>query len=108
MTEPSNNWIHHAVVHELGKLMPADASHMQIVDSMSLIDDLGLDSMKFVDLTVGLEEALGIPEFPMQDWIDGLVADGARIDVAALTEACVAVVFAQRQSESTSAQRFGS
>ncbi|HEX6240948.1 MAG TPA: acyl carrier protein, partial [Polyangiales bacterium] len=35
-----------------------------------LIDELGLDSLKFVDLTVALEDALGIHEFPMQEWVD--------------------------------------
>jgi hypothetical protein len=28
------------------------------------------DSIRFVDLCVALEEALGVAEFPMQDWID--------------------------------------
>ena len=36
----------------------------------SLVSDIGIDSLRFVDLTVSLEDALGIREFPMQDWAD--------------------------------------
>lgn len=36
----------------------------------SLVEDLGLDSLAFVDLTLRLEERLEIPELPLQDWID--------------------------------------
>jgi acyl carrier protein len=36
----------------------------------SLVHDLGFDSLMFVDLTVMLEERLGIEEFPMRAWAD--------------------------------------
>lgn len=53
-----------------------------------LIEDLGLDSLKFVDLTVGLEDALGIDEFPMQDWVDTQLAEGGQLTFGALVLAC--------------------
>lgn len=34
-----------------------------------LTEDLGFDSMLLFDLTLELEDALGVPEFPMEDWI---------------------------------------
>ena len=36
----------------------------------SLIYDLSFDSLRFVDLTVALEDELFCAIFPMQDWID--------------------------------------
>ena len=55
----------------------------------SLIHDLGLDSLKFVDLTVALEDAFGLGEFPMQEWVDGQAAmTSGAFRVAALARAC--------------------
>lgn len=56
----------------------------------SLVDDLALDSIRFVDLAVALEEALGIPEFPLQGWIDAELAspDETRFTVRSLLEYC--------------------
>lgn len=57
--------------------------------SSSLIADLGLDSLKFVDLTVALEEAFGLREFPMQEWVDREAEkDTAAFTVASLVSAC--------------------
>jgi acyl carrier protein len=36
----------------------------------SLVDDLALDSLKFVDLTFALEDNLEVAELPLQDWAD--------------------------------------
>ncbi len=36
----------------------------------SLVADLGFTSLMFVDLTLALEEAFQLGEFPMQEWID--------------------------------------
>lgn len=36
----------------------------------SLIADLGFTSIMFMDLTIDLEDAFQISEFPIQDWID--------------------------------------
>ena len=41
-----------------------------VEDSVSIIDALGLDSLRMVDLTVELEDRLGVAAFPMQDWVD--------------------------------------
>jgi acyl carrier protein len=53
-----------------------------------LVDELGLDSLLFVDLTVALELALELPEFPMQDWVDGELEAGRPLTVGALADAC--------------------
>lgn len=42
----------------------------EVSTNSSLVDTLGLDSLRFVDLTVSLEDALGIEAFPMQAWVD--------------------------------------
>jgi acyl carrier protein len=45
-------------------------AEVQLRPEASLVDDLGLDSIRFVDLAVALEDVFLIPEFPMQDWYD--------------------------------------
>ncbi|HKP62232.1 MAG TPA: acyl carrier protein [Polyangiales bacterium] len=92
MTNPSPDWIADAVYAQLLKLAPREVNPAGVDASSRLIEDLGLDSMKFVDLTVGLEEALGIPEFPMQDWVDALVARDEPLRAGALIAACEALV----------------
>lgn len=42
----------------------------EIGPSTSLVLDLGLTSLKIVDLTLALEEAFGLDEFPIQEWMD--------------------------------------
>ena len=64
----------------------------EIQSSSLLVDDLGLDSMKFVDLTVALEKALGIGVFPMQDWVDERIRYGEPLSVGALVTACTNAV----------------
>lgn len=61
----------------------------EIRPESSLIDDLALDSLKFVDLTLALEEAFGLSEFPMQEWVD-LEAQKTppAFTVSALARAC--------------------
>ena len=59
-----------------------------------LIMDLGLDSLKFVDLTVALEHALGVEEFPMQAWVDARIASNEPLTVASLERACEAALLA--------------
>jgi acyl carrier protein len=73
---------------ELLTLGTVEVVRERISPTSLLIDDLGLDSLKFVDLTVGLEEALGIEEFPMQDWVDKQLEAKRPLDVAGLVEAC--------------------
>ena len=57
-----------------------------------LIDDVGLDSLKFVDLTVGIEKAFGFQEFPMQEWIDEQLVAGRPLSVGELARACEALL----------------
>jgi acyl carrier protein len=65
----------------------------QIVGSASLVEDLGLDSIRFLDLTVALERALGVDEFPMQRWQDMEAGrPDKRYTVASLAELCAAIM----------------
>jgi acyl carrier protein len=54
----------------------------------SLIDDLALDSLKFVDLTLALERVFELDEFPMQDWVDLEAEKENGFLVASLALAC--------------------
>lgn len=66
----------------------------------SLIDQIGLDSLRFVELTVGLEDALGLKVFPMQDWADQQLAveqGSPRFLVRHLVEACARILAEERR-----------
>ncbi len=55
----------------------------------SLINDLGVTSLMFVDLTLALEEIFYLSEFPMQTWIDEQTLLGEKgFRIAALVEKC--------------------
>lgn len=68
------------------RLAGVDAAMIQ--EDCLLIEDLGMDSLKFVDLTVALEEALGCEEFPMQEWVDERMEAQLPLSVGALAAAC--------------------
>ena len=67
------------------------AADTAISPSTSLTSTIGLDSMRFVDLTVSLEDALGVPEFPMQAWVDAELGrpPDSRFHVSSLICACI-------------------
>jgi acyl carrier protein len=68
----------------------------------SLVDDLGLDSLKFVDLTLALEDAFGLPEFPMQRWVDEQARkQRPAFTVSALARACLQYVEAHDAERSS-------
>jgi hypothetical protein len=61
----------------------------ELAPGMSLIDDLGIDSIRFVALALELEDALGIENFPIQSWADGEYSrTGKRFTLASLVERC--------------------
>jgi acyl carrier protein len=71
------------LVKEVG--LTADDIH---VDS-SLIEDLLLDSLRFVDLMGAIAAAFDLDEFPMQAWVDSEQdRDGKRFTVSSLADAC--------------------
>lgn len=78
--------------NELRKLAMPGVTLASIDAQSLLIDDLGLDSMKFVDLTVALESILDVPEFPMQHWVDDQVGQGLPLTVQGLVTACRALI----------------
>jgi acyl carrier protein len=58
--------------------------------------ELGLDSLKAVGLAVALEKALGIPEFPIQEWADAEAEHPApRYTIASLSATCAALLDAR-------------
>src|SRR5690242_12982642 len=81
---------------QLVRLAPAGphAHGHPIGEQSLLIEDVGLDSLRFVDLTVALEDALQIVEFPMQDWVDAQVEADLPLTVGALVLECERLVAA--------------
>jgi acyl carrier protein len=66
-------------------LLRAGRDGVDVGPESSLIEDLGIDSVMFVDLTIGIETRFGIAEFPMQAWVDGEAHVGAeRLTVESL------------------------
>ena len=56
----------------------------------SLVDDLGLDSVRLLALTLELEDALHIAEFPMQEWSDEQIGRAQpRFTLGSLIALCV-------------------
>jgi acyl carrier protein len=77
------------VVRSIQRAVPK-TSRGVIDTNTSIVDDLGIDSLNIINLTLALEEELGIAEFPMQAWYDGeLSKNGRRFTVGALATACV-------------------
>lgn len=67
---------------------------------MSLVTDLGIDSIRLVDLTFALQDCVGIEDFPTQQWVDDeMRKDGARFTVRSLVEHCEACLRIQRDIE---------
>jgi acyl carrier protein len=65
----------------------------------SLTDEMGLDSLMFVELMLDLEDALGLAAFPMREWADRQRALGSTaFKVSSLVEACTGL---QAQQNST-------
>ena len=62
----------------------------EVTAESSLIDDLMLDSLSFVDLTLALERVFEIREFPMQEWVDEQAEkEDRRFTLGALARACL-------------------
>ncbi len=58
-----------------------------------LVSDLALTSLQFVDLTLALEEALPIGEYPIQEWLDTQQTLGsAAFRVRTLHETCMSLL----------------
>jgi acyl carrier protein len=56
-----------AVVHVLND---EGVKSDHITPTTRLVDDLAMDSLTFVELSIELERVLGVREFPMQAWVD--------------------------------------
>ena len=71
----------------LSGLAPLGLSTDSIKPQTLLVEDIGLDSLLFVDLTLGIEDVMGF-EFPMQKWVDQQIDTGAPLSVGELAKAC--------------------
>lgn len=69
----------HQMIERLSQMMSAlpelNVRAPDVCAERSLLE-LGLDSLSFVQLAVAIEEALGIEEFPLQQWADAEAARG--------------------------------
>lgn len=97
MTESSNDGVFDAVEDALIELIAQRGdTHLEVEASSSIVEDLGLDSLAMVDLTILLEDKLSIVGFPMQEWLDAeTMKHAARYTVASLVQECRAVLGAR-------------
>src|SRR5215468_3710827 len=73
----------------------SERSPTPILSDTSILE-LGFDSLRIAELTVALEEGLGIAEFPMQRWADAeSCREDARFTLGSLVEACTSLVAAR-------------
>jgi acyl carrier protein len=77
---------------EIWQLVAAIVGHSALtvqVQPEASVFDLGVDSLRMVDLTIALEERFGIAEFDMLDWVDRERANADHpFTVRALASAC--------------------
>ena len=60
-----------AVLRALRRVCEAEGfDPTALVSSVSLVHDMRMDSLVFVEVTVALEEELGVAGFPLQSWAD--------------------------------------
>jgi acyl carrier protein len=102
---PANSAIFQLVRQQLLALEIAGLDESAIGMGSLLIDDVGIDSLKFVTLTVLLEDALGVREFPMQHWVDECRRQDHPLTVAALVRVCSELLERQREARGSSVGR---
>jgi acyl carrier protein len=54
----------------------------------SIVDDLGIDSIRIVDLTLALQDIFGCSGAPVQEWADEQERSGQCYTIASLSERC--------------------
>lgn len=59
-----------------------------ISTSSRLVQELGLDSIRLLELQADLETALAIDDLPLQDWLDQAQEEGLALTVDRLVSAC--------------------
>ena len=72
-----------------GVRMKSGLPRREIVPDASLIDDLGLDSLMFIDLSLAIEQRFTMSEFPLQAWAD---AEAVREEAPYTVESLAAYV----------------
>ena len=86
--EPMNR-LEQLIAEEISSLLRerGGVASVAIDPDTSLADDLALDSLLFVDLTLRLEARLGIPELPLRDWADAeSLRPGRRFTLRSLSD----------------------
>jgi acyl carrier protein len=73
---------------ELVKVAMTEVTADDIGPDSLLIEELGVDSLSFVDLALALEDLLEVDEFPMQAWVDECVSHDQPLTVGSLVAAC--------------------
>ena len=77
------------VCQEVSRLSPRQG--LGALAPETTLIELGYDSLSLVELTIALEERLGIKEFPMQKWADDESALAQRrYSLGSLSSACQA------------------
>lgn len=85
-------WVADAVIAALGRI-DARTTGLTLRPETSLVEDLGLDSVRFIELTLELEQVLELDELPIQRWSDQEAARaGARYTLRSLTAFCAECV----------------
>jgi acyl carrier protein len=67
------------------------ASAFVVNDSSHLLTDLGLTSLNLAEVAIGIEETLGLSEFPVSDWLkaEAQRTDSRALTVGSLVDACL-------------------
>jgi len=77
-----------------------------IRNSTSIVEDLGFDSLRLIDLTLAIEGEFGIRTFPIQAWYDTeALVSGKRFTVGSLVNACGKCLATGRDSRGTGVGR---
>jgi acyl carrier protein len=81
--------VHH-ICELVAQLSTAELRGEEIHEGDSLVE-LGMDSLRMVDLTIELEDRLQVRDFPIQKWADAEAArEGAQYTVGSLARAFTA------------------
>ena len=71
-----------------------------LTPGMSLVDDLGIDSTRFVELAIALENELAREEFPIEKWFDEETRrPGERYTIESLVDVCLQWLASDREVE---------
>lgn len=94
-TTPVENAAFQWICHGVMTLDMPGVSVRELSVHTRIFEDLGLDSLKMVDLTVWIEEVSGLDAFPMQEWLDRYARGGRAPTLGDLADAVQAALAAR-------------